>query len=65
MSETRPEVSAGPIERSFSPESKPGVNLELSGGAAGRLLVVFDCALAMVDAKRRRVSARVRMRGIG
>src|SRR5688572_8242408 len=38
MSEMRPEVSAGPIDRSFSPDSSPALNLELSGGAAGRLL---------------------------
>src|SRR6478672_6474879 len=61
ISATRPDVSAGPIERSVRPDSKPVVNLLLSGGAAGFLLLVFDCASAIVDAAMSRTIARVRM----
>src|SRR5512141_2881410 len=61
ISATRPDVSAGPIERSLRPESRPVVNFVLSGGAAGRLLAVFDCAFPTVDAAARRMIARVRM----
>src|SRR5690554_2337049 len=35
MSEMRPEVSAGPIERSFRPDRSPEVNFEVSGVADG------------------------------
>ncbi|MEO8578388.1 MAG: hypothetical protein ABI556_16880, partial [Gemmatimonadales bacterium] len=51
-SDTRPDVSAGPIERSLSPDRRPVVNFELSGGAAGSLFAVFDCAPATADAGR-------------
>jgi hypothetical protein len=65
MSATRPDVSAGPIDRSFNPESRPVVNFELSGRAAADLLVVFDCASATVDATTRRMIPRVRIRTVG
>src|SRR6476619_5863636 len=63
MSATRPDVSAGPIERSARPDSKPVVNLLLSGAAGCFLLFVFDCASAMVDEPISRMIARVRMSG--
>src|SRR5215212_4755268 len=62
MSAMRPDVSAGPMERSFNPERRPVVNFELSGGAAGFLLFVFDCAGAITGITARRTMATARMR---
>jgi hypothetical protein len=38
------------------------VNFELSGGAAGFLLLVFDCALATVAVAKRSAMESLRMR---
>src|SRR5688500_4302402 len=58
MSEIRPDVSAGPIERSFRPASKPVVSFVLSGGAAGFL---FDWAFASGATAIRRRAGRLRI----
>src|SRR6476619_3931413 len=57
-SDTRPDVSAGPMERSLRPASKPVVNFELSGGAAG----FFDWAPAIVDPATNAMTIRIRIR---
>ena len=56
-SDTLPDVRAGPMLRSFSPESSPVVNFELSGGAAG----FFDCAPAIVEIETNAMTMKVRM----
>src|SRR5215213_5427781 len=60
-SDTRPDVSAGPMERSLSPARDPVFDLALSGFAAGSLLPVFCWAPAAADAMTRSVAARMRM----
>ena len=61
MSDTRPDVNEGPIERSVRPESNPVVNFELSGGVGGFLFDVLDCAPATPDTASRKIAARVRI----
>jgi hypothetical protein len=59
MSDMRPDVSAGPMERSFIPARSPVVNFVLSGRAAGFL---FDCAPAIVAKVTRKMTTSLFMR---